>query len=315
MESRLIILLLLAGCTATPRGDGLTDASVGATPSETGDSNGNTTGGVGDDGGTVGDTGSPTGTAGDDADGGTGLLLDVGAEPTGGQGEIAEVFGHSDDTLYRVDPTTKAVEEVGTFDGCDTIIDIALDANSQMYGTSYESLYAIDRTTGACTFIADGEYPTSLSFVPAGTVDPDNEAMVGFVEEQYIRIDVATGAVTPLGTLTDGLVSSGDLVSVNGGGSWLTVEGPGCANSDCIIEIDPSTGAVLKNYGTMPFDQVFGLAFWAGRAYGFSRSGVLFEIEFGEDAVMTTPIQIPGAPFDLEFFGAGSTTSAPPAEG
>jgi len=36
--------------------------------------------------------------------------------------------------------------------------------------------------------IADGDYPTSLSFVPAGTVDPDEEALVGFVDEQYIRI-------------------------------------------------------------------------------------------------------------------------------
>jgi hypothetical protein len=235
---------------------------------------------------------------------------------SGGVAEIAEVFGHSADTLYRLNPTTKAVEIVGTFSGCDaSIIDIALDADSNMYGTAYGSLWAIDRANGQCTLIAEGQYPTSLSFVPAGTVAPDEEAMVGFVDEQYIRIDVQTGAVTPLGTLADGLASSGDLVSVKNGGSYLTVRGPGCEDTDCIIEIDPESGAIVQSFGPLPYDEVFGLAFWAGRAYGFAREGVLFEIELEIGEVVTTPIQIPGAPAGLEFFGAGSTTSAPPAEG
>jgi hypothetical protein len=184
-----------------------------------------------------------------------------------------------------------------------------------MYGTTFTELYSIDRTTAQCTLIAAGTYPTSLSFVPAGTVDPAAEALVGFVDAQYVRIDVETGAITNLGTLTDGLESSGDLDSVIGGGSWLTVTGPGCATGDCIIEIDPADGTILQNYGTLPYAEVFGLAFWAGRAYGFARSGVLFEIEFGDTNVATTEIPIPIAPNDLEFFGAGSTTSAPPVQG
>jgi hypothetical protein len=71
----------------------------------------------------------------------------------------------------------------------------------------------------------------------------------------------------------------------------------------------------VQSFGPLPYDEVFGLAFWAGRAYGFAREGVLFEIELEIGEVVTTPIQIPGAPAGLEFFGAGSTTSAPPAEG
>lgn len=229
--------------------------------------------------------------------------------------EIAEVFGHSADTLYRLDAETKSVTVVGMFDGCDaSIIDIALDADSNMFGTAYGGLYAIDRTSGACTLIADGDYPTSLSFVPAGTVDPDEEALVGFVDEQYIRIDVETGEVTDLGVLPDDLRSSGDLVSVNGGDTWLTVIGPGCETGDCIVSIDPSTGDVLQNYGPLPYEKVFGLAFWAGRAYGFSDAGKLFEIDFGDTDVSTTEIDVPGAPTGLSFYGAGSTTSAPPQE-
>jgi len=93
------------------------------------------------------------------------------------------------------------------------------------------------------------------------------------------------------------------------------VVGPGCNAGDCIVEIDPADGTVLQNYGALPYEEVFGLAFWAGRAYGFARQGVLFEIEFNGGSVSTTPIPFPVAPPDLEFFGAGSTTSAPPAEG
>lgn len=278
--------------------------------------------------GTVPDTGSssspatssnPTadGTMGGSSGDDSGLVLDVGPGDIGSTPpEIAEVFGHSGGELYRLDVDTNEVALVGPFTGCTaSIIDIALDADSQMFGTAFGSLWSIDRATGDCTMIAEGSYPTSLSFVPAGTVDPDREALVGFVDEEYIRIDEQTGQITTLGTLSDGLESSGDMVSVIGGASFLTVVGPGCDSGDCIIEVDPSDGTVLQNYGALPYTQVFGLAFWGGRAYGFAREGVLFEIEFDGDSVSTTPIPFPVAPPDLEFFGAGSTTAAPPAAG
>ncbi len=251
----------------------------------------------------------------DDTSGG--LILDVAPVETGGSVEIAEVFGHSGNTLYRLDPETLEVEVIGEFDGCDegSIIDIALDKDSQMFGVGFEELYSIDRMTGDCTLVASGQYPTSLSFVPEGTVDPDEEALVGFVADEYVRIDVETGAISTLGTLSDGLRSSGDVVSVADGATYLTVEGPGCEDTDCIIEFDPSNGVVLENYGPIPYDEVFGLAFWAGKAYGFARNGDVFEVEFLNTGVITMLIPIPGAPSGLEFFGAGSTTSAPPVAG
>ncbi len=299
----LAAALALCSCTVASRDDGLTGVSTGsATQSDSGSE-------------------SDTGTSNVDtttADTGPMTMLDVAApETTGNVSEIAEVFGHSADTLYRLDPDTKEVTVVGAFDGCDaSIIDIALDADSNMFGTAYGSLWSIDRTTAECTLIAEGDYPTSLSFVPAGTVDPDREALVGFVEDQYIRIDTTTGAISQLGLLTEGLASSGDMVSVAGGGSYLTVyDDAECADVDCIVQVDPADGTVMVNYGPLPYSQVFGIAFWAGRAYGFARGGELFEIEFDGHTVTTTEIAIPDAPAGLEFFGAGSTTSAPPAEG
>ena len=256
--------------------------------------------------------------AGVDSTGPDGPSLDVAPPDTDGNaGEIAEVFGHSGDTLYRMNAETKAVTEVGTFTGVvsGSIIDIALDADSRMYGAAYGALYSIDNETAACTLIAEGSYPTSLSFVPAGTVDADVEALVGYVDAEYIRIDVGTGAVTTIGSLSGGLDSSGDIVSVKDGGTYLTVKGPPCTTGDCLVEVDPATGELVQNFGELPWEQVFGLGFWGGTAYGFARDGTLFSVEFmPDDSLSTTPIAIPGGG-TIEWFGAGSTTSAPPAAG
>jgi hypothetical protein len=203
------------------------------------------------------------------------------------------------------------VTEVGPFQGCSDVIDIALDKDSNLYGTTFGGLYRIDKTTAACTEIAAGGYPNSLSFVPAGTVDPNVEALVGYNGSTYVRIDTTTGAVTTVGGISGGYASSGDIVSVKNGKTLLTVTGLGCG--DCLIEVDPKTGDLVSDYGQVGYGAVFGLAFWAGTAYGFSDAGQLFEVTFSGNTAMTAPITIPSAPPGLQFWGAGSTTSAPPA--
>jgi hypothetical protein len=258
--------------------------------------------------------GTGTGTGGSGAGTGTGTGgLTVGTASTGsGTGgglEIAEVFGQSADTLYKLDPNTKMVTTVGPFQNCDSaVIDIALDKDGNMFGTTTAGVYRIDKTTAACSLITFGTYPNSLSFVPAGTLDPSLEALVGYNGSIYVRIDTTTGKVTQVGSLgNSGYQSSGDVVSVIGGGTYLTVNGNGCG--DCIVEVDPKTGALKKMIGPVGHSQVFGLAFWGGSAYGFDNGGQLFQIDLTSG--MSTIINIPSAPPGLSFYGAGSTTSAP----
>jgi hypothetical protein len=258
---------------------------------------------------------------GDDTDAGGGATGDAGVTPGNDGGEFgagpdadvttgpAEVYGHSPTTLYKLDPNTKNVTVVGDFDGCTSIIDIALDAQSRLFGTTDSSLYAIDRATAKCTHVAGGSYPNSLSFVPAGTVDPAVEALVGYVGSQYVRIDTASGATSDIGSIGGGYTSSGDIVSVKGGGTYLTVKGTGC--DDCIVEVNPATGALIKKLGDIDHTDVFGLAYWGGSAYGFDNSGELFEITFLPTSVKATPIAMGTKPPGLQFWGAGSTTSAP----
>jgi hypothetical protein len=228
--------------------------------------------------------------------------------------EVSEVYGHSASTLYRLDPVSKAVTVVGDFSGCGPVIDIALDEKSTLIAASYQALYTVDKASASCTEIAKGDYPNSLSFVPKGTVDPNEEALVGYDNGDYLRIDVKTGSVTKIGAIGGSFVSSGDIVSVKGGKTYLTVKGGSCTTNDCLIEVDPKTGKMIKNWGSIEHQKVFGLSFWGGKIYGFDESGTLFEVTFGTNQLATTEIPIPQAPAELAFWGAGSSTSAPLVE-
>ena len=195
------------------------------------------------------------------------------------------MYGQTATTLYKLDPTTDQITVVHDFEGCDgDVIDIALDKDSNMYGTTFGAVYKIDRTTAVCTELpmSSGSYPNSLSFVPAGTVDPNEEALVGYdMNNNYIRIDTTTGVITPIGPLVGNYASSGDIVSVIGGGTYLTVTGesPTGPCADCIVKVDPTTGAVLSNIGHLGHGAVFGLAFWGGSCYGFDAEGEVFRID------------------------------------
>jgi hypothetical protein len=228
-------------------------------------------------------------------------------------GSKAVVYAESSDTLFQLDAVTNAVTTVGAFTGCGEVIDIALDKDSNMYATTLDGLYTIDTKSAACTLVASGtSYPNSLSFVPAGTLDPMVEALVGYVGDTYVRIDPKSGAITMLGSIGQSYSSSGDIVSAKGGGTYLTVKGgPKGTCSDCLIQVDPSTGAFLFYWGPLDRTNVFGLAFWGGAVYGFDTAGDIFEIKFDGEAMQITDLPFPGAPAGLEWFGAGSTTSAP----
>ncbi|MCC6522796.1 MAG: hypothetical protein IT373_09060 [Polyangiaceae bacterium] len=265
-------------------------------------------------GGTGGEGAGTTGGGGAGATG-TGGSFGGGLNTGGGTGGttelVAEVFGHSASQLYMLDPVSKAVTTVGTFSGCSSVIDIALDKDGAIYATTFDGLYRIDKTNAACTFVSSGGYPNSLSFVPVGTVDPNVEALVGYQGDTYVRIDTSSGNVSTIGAIGGGYTSSGDIVSVIGGKTYLTAFGTGCP-TDCLLEVNPTTGAMVHNYGLLTgYDNVFGLAFWGGAAYGFTDAGQLFQIDFAGNGVTTSPIAIPGAPAGLSFWGAGSATSAP----
>lgn len=282
-------------------------------------------------GGAGGSGSSTTSTSGDTTTGSTtvssssGFMTGSGGAPPG----MAEVFFHSQDSLYQLDPITKAVTPIGKFTGCEVtsdfgktgIMDMALDKDSNIYVTSHLGLYTVNRADASCTKVAAGDYPNSLSFVPAGTLDPNEEALVGYVVEpnpvnknQYVRIDTTTGQITKIGPVwTESVVSSGDIVSVKNGPTYLTLKGGDnmeCSPNDCLAEVNPQTGKLVHLYTNQidGYSKIFGFAFWGGSSYGFTSTGQLFELKVQGQALITTPITTqPG----LVFWGAGSSTLAP----
>ncbi len=237
-------------------------------------------------------------------DGGSSFSAEAGRPNPSGAGEV---FGHSENTLYRVDTVTRSVTPVGVFEGCTYVADIALDEMSNIYASTGAELFFVETNTAHCTRIASGTFPNSLSFVPVGTVEADREALVGFQGGDYVKIDPQSGAVTKVGEIGGGLQSSGDIVSATGGKTFVTVKGKDCA--DCLVEINPATGALTKNWGPIGKPDVFGLAFWAGDLYAFTNAGELLLITLTTGALAMQIIPVTNAP--AKFWGAGSTTSAP----
>jgi hypothetical protein len=268
---------------------------------------------AGEDSSTV--MGASDASGGQGGDGGGGLVGDgsVSMPETSAPPPVPVVYAQSAGILYRLDPTSTQVAVVGPFSGgCTSVIDLAIDSNSNAYVTMTSDLWKLDLTTAACTHISSGSYPNSLSFVPKGTLDPNAEALVGYVGSTYIHINTTTGAVTNVGALSGGYTSSGDIVSVINGGTFLTVKGGPHSCSDCLLQVDPKTGDLIQDYGSVNHSDVFGLAFWAGTAYGFDNAGEVFSIGWQSGALVTTNIAVPNPPPNLSFWGAGSTTAAPP---
>jgi hypothetical protein len=237
-----------------------------------------------------------------------------------------EVYAHSADTLYKLEPISKTVTVVGKFPCVDFdtsgglgMWDIALDKDGKMFGSLKDStmggkLVSIDKSTAACSTVASGNsLPNSMAFVPAGVLDPDQEVLVGFDQSSYVRIDKTTGAVSTIGSLNPNstgktLESSGDVVSIIGGGTYATVVDSYGTGADMIVEIDPKTGEATKLIGVTGFYDIWGLGYWGGIAYGFNEPGKLIQIDLMSGKGTEIPMSLPGS---VSFWGAGVTTAAP----
>jgi hypothetical protein len=236
------------------------------------------------------------------------------------------VYAHSADQLYLLEPISKKVTIIGMFDCTTAMVDIAVDRSGKMTGAAAiefngglgGALVSVDPATARCEVLNRGaNFVTSLTYVPEGTLLPNAEALVGYADDRYVRVDPATGSLTDIGRLNNAAsggtkwISSGDVVSIKDGGTYLTVkpEVGMLAGGDRIVEVDPKTGALERIIGPTGADDVLGLGYWGGIAYGFTIAGTLIQIDLTNGA--GTVIPIPDTPSTLSFLGAGTTTVAP----
>ena len=235
----------------------------------------------------------------------------------------ARVYAHSGSMLYKLNPTTLAPQVIGTMGlgSNEQLLDLAVDKDDHIVGTTKNKIYKIDSTTGTATLLADlsdtaGGY-TSLSYVPMSD-DPNSTEILVTANSagDVYRIDISgntANVVGPIGNYgkrgSDQIKSSGDLFGVRGLGIYATVD-VGSGTNDYLAKIDPVTWKATLLTQDTGFDHVFGLGFWGDKIYGFvddgntANTGKMIQIDktSGKGTVLTSGAE--------RWFGAGVTTNA-----
>lgn len=233
------------------------------------------------------------------------------------------VYAHSRDTLYSFSPETAKVESIGAFFSqgggeVENILDIAIDADGSIVGIGKSNLYNIDKETaevsevGALSTAGSTEI-TGLVFVPKNMFRSE-EALVGADNEGVVyEIDRDTAQAEEIGIYPDGWISSGDLVAVDGLGTYATVKKSG-AEFDQLVSVTFGSGGVSRmellgpvSGGGRDYKQLFGVAYWGAHIYGFTLDGELLEIDRD-----TAQAKLISSDTGAEsFWGAGVTTQVP----
>jgi len=233
------------------------------------------------------------------------------------------VYAHSRDTLFTFDPVSRIVTRIGLFalangTAAPYMLDLAVNAVGSIYTASDDTLFSVDPMTASVTPIAQFGLGTerlfALTFLVPGEYDASGETLIGATNEgAYYRVDPTTAQTTYLGTYPDRWLSSGDIVSIEGLGTFATVRRTDFP-SDVLVEIrfaadGSSTTRVIGPIqdGSHAFRQIFGVGYWGRAIYGFSNAGELIEIDraTGAGALVETKTGT------NQFWGAGVTTVAP----
>lgn len=224
-------------------------------------------------------------------------------------GVSVNVYAHTATVLYRVDPDSLAITRIGDFvwsNGADEMTDIAIDKTGDMLGVSFNSVYRIDPTNAHATRLTSaltGGF-NGLSFVPAEMLgQTGDDILVGTrnSDGKVFRIDPNTGATTQVGDMGGGYASSGDLVAVEGFGTVQTVPGNG---GDTLAKLAPNSFAASA-VGNTGYSEIWGVAFWKNKIYGFTNDGAFILIDANTGA--GTVVQQNGP----AWYGAAVTTAAP----
>ncbi len=253
------------------------------------------------------------GGAGDDdaVDGGVDAS-DNGSGSGSGSGDVSVtfVYAHTASALYKVDPDTLAITMIGNFawsNGSDSMTDIAIDKTGVMIGVSFTAVYRIDVTTAVATRMSDGLSGTfnGLSFVPAAMLGmTGDDVLVGTrnADGVVFRIDPMTGHASAIGNMGS-FSSSGDLVAVTNFGTVQTADSGFAA--DRLVRLAPQTFAGTPVGTDIGYSDIWGVAYWKGKIFGFTSSGEFVTID--PTTGVGTLVQSNGP----AWWGAAVTTSAP----
>lgn len=183
-----------------------------------------------------------------------------------------EAWAHGPDELARVDlnalrvirrvplqlPKGRSLTDLGRH-------------GARLLGITFEELLEIDVETGTTRTLAPLKGSFNALGGPGGRLFAMQEG--GWVYE----FDLRDGAARPLVKLPDGLLSSGDLVSLEDG-RLLGTATRGDGSPDELVEILPDEKRA-RRLGPLPLKDVWGLASCGDRLFGLAEKGGVFRLD------------------------------------
>jgi streptogramin lyase len=217
--------------------------------------------------------------------------------------QLTAIYAHTATTLYTVDPTTYELATVGDFGGSDSMTDLAVTPDGNVYTISRTAFYHVDTATGAATqlFAGIASSNVALTFNADGTLLAADQA--GAVR----RIDPTNGNITELGTYGIGYDTAGDLVAIADGTLFgVSTKAPSLGSTtNVLIKVSTAT-AQASTVGKIGYQGVYGVAYSGGRVLAFTTKGEIVSIDptTGSGTLVKTH---PG----IVFWGAGTTPLMP----
>ncbi|MFK8001363.1 MAG: hypothetical protein AB8H86_17340 [Polyangiales bacterium] len=245
---------------------------------------------------------------------------DVGPRTDAGPALPAVVWAHSGRELFRFDPLSNRVTSVAVFnttedpDAADffSMTDIAVRSDGALFGLGRRRVWSINPETAECTSVVTTDVlGTAMSFVPAGEISAREELIVGYEDDddraKLARVDLEADRVEDLATFSGDCETSGDITSISGLGTFITLRCADDDTQDYLATLNVMTASITI-IGPTGVEDIWGLGFWAGVFYGFTESGQLVEInaDTGASTVISNDIGSEDG-----FWGAGVTTEAP----
>ena len=236
------------------------------------------------------------------------------------------IYAHSRDTLFTFSPFTNTVTTVGPFmlGGAaitrdDYMLDLAVDSTGVVFTASGRALFRVNPETAEVTEIGAFDFTGTeqlfaLTFLTPSESPDGTEMLIGATNEGvYYEVDRVDATTRMLGSYPDMWSSSGDIVSIDGLGTFATLrraDFPSDVLARILFARDGSSIVTvigpIRDAST-DFTQIFGLGYWGRNVYGFDNAGRLLEInrETGAATVVSTDTGT------LHFWGAGVTTIVP----
>jgi len=245
------------------------------------------------------------------------------------------MYAHSREELFAISPGSLKLKVLGKLsfdkgipDNEKSVNDIAMTSDGRLFAITKTFIYEVNFKTVKATKVTQVQGATKLPPMVALTFEKSGKLLGSNIDGSLYRIYYKSGTGKPQGTVEklgeygSGMGSSGDLVAIKDGSIFgVTHKGSGATkDNNKMIKVRLPGGSVNKNSLALAgcplgHGKVWGLAYWAGTIYGFTRGDnkdakmISIKPNGGDVTKTCTVKEIKTYPY--QFWGAAVTPLAP----